>query len=757
MKKSTLFYLSSLLIIVTLLGCEDKNDYYDRPGWLEMPVYQQLKEKGDFTSFLKCIDKAGYTSVLSGAGFYTVFAPTDEAFANFLTSENIASIDEMPEELAKQIVAYSMVQNRYSVSELDDYQSVEDEVETPDIAFKRKTAYYKWTYDEEIEGYGAIKVIDANGVGPKEYVGASINYEDNNFKDIPYFTTNFMESLGLTDYDYNYFYPEVTLGDINVVDAQVIEKDLYAENGVIHVVDKVIKPLPNIEEYLSDKDEYSMFRDILNTYIRTYSLASDYFLQRNEQVTGTYEDIFIKWYGSAYFSPNCENYLKGTGGGERYDDQIDGFTMFAPTNAAIEIFFADKFLKNYEGIEQMTTDQIADFINAHLWKNTVWPSQFTKYRNIHGEVARFDPEDNIIEKSICSNGNFYGTNVVQGSDLYYTVFGDVALDPQYAVMLNAINTFPTIKSLLKNSSPDINIQMILLTNDQFKDAGIEYDYGLSEWTITENNPMGTNALVALERLLNLHIFLNKDVDFEVPGIYRSGMFENGEYVKISYYRRRYFITSSGNESAYSGPQYIGPIEETASNGQSYTVAEPILFTTENVGVQLEKNVANFGLFVDYLKKSAQSANPNTGDSMEGYLYNTVTKAITDVKISKNHTILVPNDAAMQQAIAEGYLPEITIADFTMEEQLQVYNFIKYHIVENLILAPSVYYSNVASTQYQTADGETYVTVTSEGDGNTMSITDSQANTANVVVARSNVLANRAIIHQIDNFLRYPQN
>ncbi|MEO8201077.1 MAG: fasciclin domain-containing protein [Gemmatimonadota bacterium] len=40
-----------------------------------------LKAAGNFTTFLKVVDMAGLTAQLQGAGPFTVFAPTDEAFA----------------------------------------------------------------------------------------------------------------------------------------------------------------------------------------------------------------------------------------------------------------------------------------------------------------------------------------------------------------------------------------------------------------------------------------------------------------------------------------------------------------------------------------------------------------------------------------------------------------------------------------------------------------------------------------------------
>ncbi len=44
-------------------------------------LLETAKANGSFTTFLKAIDAAGLASTFSGAGPFTVFAPTDEAFA----------------------------------------------------------------------------------------------------------------------------------------------------------------------------------------------------------------------------------------------------------------------------------------------------------------------------------------------------------------------------------------------------------------------------------------------------------------------------------------------------------------------------------------------------------------------------------------------------------------------------------------------------------------------------------------------------
>jgi uncharacterized surface protein with fasciclin (FAS1) repeats len=54
-------------------------------------IIDVAKEAGTFTTLLKAIDAAGLTERLSGAGPFTVFAPTDEAFAK-LPPKNLEAL-----------------------------------------------------------------------------------------------------------------------------------------------------------------------------------------------------------------------------------------------------------------------------------------------------------------------------------------------------------------------------------------------------------------------------------------------------------------------------------------------------------------------------------------------------------------------------------------------------------------------------------------------------------------------------------------
>ena len=121
--------LQSLFLLVTfcllLVSCRKKqwDEYYGRPEGLEPPVYQILQSKGGFTSLLACIDKAGYKEILSNAGYWTLFAPTDEAFSKYFKERNISGVEAIDAETAQKIVRYCLVYNSFNTDRLDDYQA----------------------------------------------------------------------------------------------------------------------------------------------------------------------------------------------------------------------------------------------------------------------------------------------------------------------------------------------------------------------------------------------------------------------------------------------------------------------------------------------------------------------------------------------------------------------------------------------------------------------------------------------------------
>jgi uncharacterized surface protein with fasciclin (FAS1) repeats len=129
-------------------------------------IVETAKEAGTFQTLLGAVDAAGLGDTLAGGGPFTVFAPTDDAFAA-LPQETVQGLLEDPPALAR-VLTYHVVPGRITSAQM-----------TPDS--EQKT----------VEG-GAL-TIGVNG-------GVTVN------------------------------------------DAAVIQADVEAENGVIHVIDRVLIP-----------------------------------------------------------------------------------------------------------------------------------------------------------------------------------------------------------------------------------------------------------------------------------------------------------------------------------------------------------------------------------------------------------------------------------------------------------------------------------------------------------------------------------
>ena len=122
---------------------------------------------GDFTTLTSLVEQAGLAETLSGEGPFTVFAPTDDAFAK-VPQDTLDSLAADPEAL-KAVLLYHVVDGEARASDVAELSSAET----------------------------------LNG-----------------------------ESVEL----------ETTDGGVKVNDAKVVQADVTASNGVIHVIDEVLIP-----------------------------------------------------------------------------------------------------------------------------------------------------------------------------------------------------------------------------------------------------------------------------------------------------------------------------------------------------------------------------------------------------------------------------------------------------------------------------------------------------------------------------------
>jgi len=734
--------ISRFLIVViaaaSLTSCKKKFDeYYARPDSLAQPIYQQLVANGKFTNFLSFIDKAAYKQTLSAAGYWTIFAPTDSAFAAdtefaaFIKSRGFNTVDAVDSATAQMVVQYLLVFNAFEKSRIDDFQSNLGWV--PDNAFKRRTAYYTGFYNDTAFNGQAYKAIASNRNNTSSNTGYYIS-SDNGNKYIPCFTSDYFTKQGLTPNDYNYFYPGTSFSGFNIANAKVTQRDIAAENGVIHIIDRVVTPAKSIDEYLRNKPQYSLFRSILEQFMVLYIKNADA-THRYQVLNGGSQDVMVKVYSNLLaFSPNNENYLKL----QDNDGQRDGWTMFVPTNDSLSKYINTVVLQQYPSINSLPISIIADLINAHMWQTTVWPSKFSSTYNFLGEPAKMDPNTDIIDKKFLSNGIFYGTKKVNEPNVFSTVYGKAYLDPRYSLMTRLLDM--EIKSTITN--PNVKYTLFMMSDAVLAAKGYSYNAGSNGWVFGTS----TNDSNRINLLRMLYSGVIETPNNELANIGQTGFSGiigsyGGEYIKYN-----------GNQVLTAGTIERGVTVKIDSvrkvlNGQVVYINDLLYFPYQNIGQNLSAlgtpAASEFNYFWNYLKNST--------------LFNTTTSEITGIAAGSFYTVFVPNKAAIVQAINDGLLPGTAgVPNFTptlTADKLKVENFINYHILDKRTVIANGNDIGSFPSLLKNAAGDP-VTFSILYPGGIFELGDGYNRKARLVNASSNNLSNRTVIHLIDNYLKY---
>jgi uncharacterized surface protein with fasciclin (FAS1) repeats len=743
---STLFLVIALCVTV---GCKKKlDDYYERPSSLEPPIYQQLQKLGRFQSLLAVIDKSGYKQTLNAAGYWTFFAPNDEAFKVFFQDRGISGVQAIDSATARAMVQYLLVFNAYTKDQLSSYQSTGTGSPgwQPASAFRRATSYYTGFYnDTGLNGKKIVAVANNRNAGAANF-GTDAGYisTDYNNKSITYFTDTYFGPAGLSATDYNYFYPQSQYTGFNVGQAKVITKDVMAENGVFHEIDRVVTPLLSIDEYIRTRPEYSSFKAILNRlYLNNmarFAYNADV-THRYNVLTGKSDSVFVKAYSNLLaFAPNNENYKKD----EVNDAQRNCWSIFIPKNDAVDTYLKNVILATYGSLDEVPISVIADFVNSHLFPAAVWPTRFATTLNNAGEPANFNPATDVFDRQMLSNGMLYGVNKVQEPYVFKSVFGKAYLHPKYQMMSRLLDV-SGLKLLI--SRPDINATVLMISDDVFKANTISYNAATDKWSYKSSE---TGAFDLVTRMVRNCVFFDPyraQLETETSGMLKSGTADaEGDYIRFN---KDSVFTAGLEDSAFINYAHIDS-SKTAVNGKVYYINNVLFATTKPIGYHLRilGNTPNsgYGKFWNYVKNwIGYSATTDNLSGISGTFY----------------TAFIPTDTAIVAAAKAGLLPSKDSSGFkvpvfaptTDADKLLVQNFIQYHFLDGH-----------TATADKVGAG-TYKTVLKDANFNsvtvglyTSSYTELQVkdikNRFVTVIPGKGKLSNRCVIHLIDNYLQY---
>ncbi|MEI6950021.1 fasciclin domain-containing protein [Paraflavisolibacter sp. H34] len=746
--------LPFLAILVLLANCRKKewDDKYGRPESLEPPIYQVLQSRGNFTSLLALIEKGGYRETLDGSGYWTFFAPNDSAFATYFKDKGISGAAAIDSGAARALVQYLLVYNAFQQDRLDDYQATASNAGwTPNLAFRRRTAFYTGVYqDTGLNNRPLMAIANNRNADGKSLTGNYVATDYNN-KHLTYFTSEYLAANSLSAADYNYFYPTTEFGGFNVAQAKVVNKDIMAENGVIHEINKVITPLMSIDEYIRTKPQYSSFRALLNR-VATNNLVQFIYnadvTRRYQVLSGKGDSVFVKVYSSLLaFAPNNENYLKT----EENDGQKNCWTIFIPNNQAVDEYVKNTLCEFYPSLDAMPIDIIADFLNSHLFPTAVWPTKFAVTRNNFSEAALFNPfSADIFDRQILSNGFLYGTTRVQAPEVFSSVFSKAYLNPKFTFMTRLLNT-TGLKALVARTNVPVNL--FLVPDQVFLNAGYKYNPANGDFTFNGSTNGVPDRLARILRTCVSFAPYNSKIDGLTDSlVVKSGdAGTEGEFIKLKRGSTRNADGSYRDTLWTAGLQDLGKAAlvdsvKVGTNGRVFFLNEIPMYSEKKPGYHISllgaATTSEYNLFWQLLK-TATFFNATDFDipGLTGFT-----------------TIFVPNNNAVKQAVKDGMLPgNLTTGAPTVNPgdttgKSQVARFLLYHIINGRTVVPDGESSGQTETFLNPAGSPLKVTVNnSPGD---LQVIDNFNRASKVILRQSNNLSNRSVIHLIDNYLKY---
>jgi uncharacterized surface protein with fasciclin (FAS1) repeats len=228
-------------------------------------------------------------------------------------------------------------------------------------------------------------------------------------------------------------------------DAKLIRDEIFAENGFIHTVDRVVEPLKNANEILrstTDQNDYSKFLDLVNKFpalVWNKDKTND---QPGADMGLVVDSLFDLTYPLLTFNITSEKTKAPAGGVGLPSDVTIRFHhgLMAPTNAAFDEFINQYIVgPNQWGSLANVPIKIQKIIaNSYFSINPFYETDLQKgFSNGELDIIRLDNAA-IVQKEYGSNCTFLGLNRAIVPRAFKSVTGPVYRQTGYSFLMNAI-------------------------------------------------------------------------------------------------------------------------------------------------------------------------------------------------------------------------------------------------------------------------------------------------------------------------------
>ena len=635
------------VLVLFAFSCQ-KEDIYKRPKWLAGKLFAQIQKEADLSTFARCIELAGYDTLINRSGSYTVFAPSNSAFdLYFQAHPQYATVEDIPLPELIRIVKFHIVQDPWSLNQLHQLD-VYGWIDSLDLnnneprGFKRETLLR----DKDTK-YGVKNSLDVQRIGdPKKYIIVDTlqttwfrRLSTDSRKYAPFFYKQYMDIYKLNSDDYAFYFSRpFEAAKTYFVNAQITKADIFAENGFIHIVDRVVEPLKSGYQILDDKTgqySYSSFLNLINTFPEFDYSDEKTKAQPGANLGYVVDSLFDITYPQLAFDILNER-TKAPHGVTGLPNNVtvryqNG--LVAPTNEAMAQFESDFFTGpgKWGSLQQAPVHVRRMIVNTHMANGPLYPSNFSRgYYNGENDWISLD-QSAIIQKEYGSNCTFVGVNKVMTPRAFSSITGPIYLEQGYSRIMYAIERSGLLAALKRKD----NDYVFYVEND----ANLALDSSLLYNPITERfqifqvteftaQAMSTTTSDLRNLILN-HLGLRHPT-----GVPRK------EFIKTlgSNYLVVNNVTGEVRGSAPTTFGYRGlmtvqvipqPISTNADNGTTYDISNWFNFST---GTIYSKISASYPAFHNLLV-SAGLADTRL------YKYNFLSD-------DENYTVFVPSAAAI---------------------------------------------------------------------------------------------------------------
>ena len=107
-----------LLVVLVSFSCSNDDDNNDNPVPQELNIVETAQATADLSSLVAAVLEADLATTLSGNGPFTVLAPTNAAFAQFLSDNGWATVADIPDAALEQVLLNHVISGTVMASDL---------------------------------------------------------------------------------------------------------------------------------------------------------------------------------------------------------------------------------------------------------------------------------------------------------------------------------------------------------------------------------------------------------------------------------------------------------------------------------------------------------------------------------------------------------------------------------------------------------------------------------------------------------------